>query len=253
MIFHFTIFFWTAVFFLGLEIVAANPAVLSWGWYFVSIVPLVIISLVASRRITGRLAEAFLPGTLSLVVPVLLSLIDHPAERQAFVAVSAAMYYLALLGMYRLRHAPADQTAQSFLNTAAMAALFFFFAGVYGFYLNFSFPLWGLMILFFFGAALTSYNTFVGIEREGGEKDRLFLYSALLGIFMGEMAWVMSFWPFGYLTAGSLALVFFFLVWDISFDAFRRTLSLKKALVRILLSLVLVGLLLFSTPWHILV
>lgn len=253
MFFHFTIFFWSLVFSLGLELVALNPIFPSWSWYIFSIAPLIIISLIASRRITRRFSDAFLPGLLSVTAPTLLSLIDAPSERQAFVILSALMYYCALLGMYRLRHAPTDQTAQAFLNTAAMAAIFFFYAGAYGFYLNFSFPLWGLMLLYFFGTALTSYETFIGIEREGIEKKRLILYSVLLGLLMGEMAWVMRFWPFGYLTAGAIALIFFFMAWDISFDAFHRTLSLKKAVLRILFFLVLIGILLLSTPWHILV
>lgn len=253
MFFHFTVFFWSMVFLLGLELIALNPIFPSWSWYVFSIFPLMVISLAASRRITRRFSDAFLPGLLSVTAPTLLSLIDSPPERQAFVVLSALMYYCALLGMYRLRHAPADQTAQSFLNTAAIAAIFFFYAGVYGFYLNFSFPLWGLMLLYFFGTALTSYETFIGIEREGIEKKRLILYSVLLGLLMGEMAWVMRFWPFGHLTAGALALIFFFMAWDISFDAFHRTLSLKKAVIRIFCFLVLIGILLLSTPWHIVI
>ena len=253
MIFHFTVLFWSVVFLLGLELVALNPIVPTWSWYIFAIAPLLIISFLASRRITKRGADAFLPGLLGISAPMLLSLIDNAAEQQVFVAVSALMYYFALLGMYRLRHAPEDQTAQAFLNTAAMAGLFFFYAGMYGFYLNFSFPLWGLMLLYFFGTMLASYETFIGIEREGADKKRLWFYGILLGLLMSEMAWVMSFWPFGYLTAGALALIFLFMLWDISFDAFHRTLSLKKAAWRIFFLLVLVGILLLSTPWRILV
>lgn len=253
MVFHFTVLFWSVIFSLGLLLVATNPISPTWNWYIFSSAPLIVVSLLASRRMTKRFSDAFLPGLLSLGAPMLLSLIDSSAERRVFVVLSGLMYYFALLGMYRLRHAPQDQTGQAFLNTSAMAALFFFYAGVYGFYLNFSFPLWGLMLLYFLGTALTSYETFIGIEREGGAKRRLIIYSTLLGFLMGEMAWVMSFWPFGYLTTGSLALIFFFMAWDISFDAFHRVLSLKKAIWRILFFLILIGLVLFSTPWRILV
>jgi len=251
MIFHFTVFFWSVIFALGLEVIADNPIFPSWSWYFFSILPLVIISLVASRRITKRYTDAFVPGLLSFVAPTLLSLIDHPAERQVFVVLSAVMYYFALLGIYRLRHAPEDKTAKSFLYSAAMAAMFFFYAGVYGFYLNFSFPLWGLMLIYFLGTALTSYETFLGVENQ--ERRRMRLYSVLLGLIMGEMAWVMSFWPFGYLTTGVMALIFFFVIWDIALDGFRKKLSLKKAVARILFFFILIAGLLFSTPWHILV
>jgi hypothetical protein len=79
------------------------------------------------------------------------------------------------------------------------------------------------------------------------------LYSVLLGLVMGEMVWVMSFWPFGYLTTGALGLIFFFIMWDVAFDAFRRSLSFKKAVIRLLFFFGLVTLLLVSSPWRILV
>ena len=213
---------------------------------------LIIVSLLASRRLTGDIANAFIPVLLSLASPTLpFSLIDYPSERQVFIVLSAFMYYAALLGNYRLHHAPTDKTAEAFLNSAAMAAMFFFYAGLYGFYLNFSFPLWGLMLLYCIGTALTSYETFITVDKK--ERRRVILYSLLLGFIMGEMSWVMSLWPFGYLTIGALGTIFYFLIWDISFDAFRDKLSLKKAAVRILFFLGLILLLLISSPWRILV
>ena len=251
MIFHFALLFWSVTFLIGLEIVALNPLFISWQWYLFSIGSLVIVSLLATRRLTGTTSDAFVPILLSFASPTLLSLIDNPPERQVFIVLSACMYYGALLGNYRLHHAPADKTAEAFLNSSAMAAMFFFYAGLYGFYLNFAFPLWGLMLLYAIGTALTSYETFITVDKR--ERNRVVLYSALLGLIMGEMAWVMSLWPFGYLTTGALGAILFFLVWDIAFDAFRETLSLRKALVRILFFLGLIILLLTSSPWRILV
>ncbi|MDP2837904.1 MAG: hypothetical protein Q8O53_01330 [Candidatus Moranbacteria bacterium] len=251
MILHFSVFFWSFIFFVGLVLVSQNPISASWSWYVLSVAPLILVSLTASRRLTERFSDAVLPMLLSVSSPMLLSLIDNSRERWVFVILSALMYYCALLGNYRLRHAPTDKTGEAFLNAAAMAAMFFFYAGLYGFYLNFSFPLWGLMLLYFFGTALTSYETFMGVDQK--ERTRVLLYSALLGLIMGEMVWVMSLWPFGYLTTGAIGAILFFIVWDISFDAFRKTLSLRKATPRIFFFLVLIFLLLFSSPWRILV
>lgn len=253
MIFHFTILLWTIIFSIGLEFVALNPFFPTWNWYIFSILPLIIISFLACQKITKRSTDTFLPGLLSFAVPTLLSLIDSPIQRQIFVGLSALMYYFALLGLYRLHHSPNDKTARAFLNSAAVAGLFFYYTGIYGFYLNFSFPLWGLMLLYFLGTALTSYKTLTGVGHIGVQGRRRKLYSMLLGLFMGEMAWVISFWPFGYLTTGSLALVFFYLAWDTSFDAFYETLSLKKALLRTLFFVFLIGVVLFSTPWWIVI
>jgi hypothetical protein len=211
----------------------------------------VAISLGAVRRLTESFGDAFIPLLLSFAAPTLLSLIDRSDERQVFMVLSAVMYYFALLGNYRLHHAPTDKTGEAFLNAAAMAAMFFFYAGLYGFFLNFSFPLWGLMILYFIGTALTSYETFITVDKK--ERKRVILYSALLGLVMGEMVLVMSLWPFGYLTTGAIGTILFFIVWDVSFDAFRDTLSLKKATLRILFFVGLILLLFLSSPWRILV
>jgi|SRR6185369_8144225 len=252
MVFHFAIFFWSVLFWVGLWIISFNPIFHSWSWYIFSVVPLIIISLLASRRLTKHFSDAFLPILLSLASPTLLSLIDHDGERNVFMVLSALMYYYALLGNYRLRHSPKDKTGEAFLNASAMAGLFFFYASLYGFYLNFSFPLWGLMLVFFLGTAFTSYETFISVD-ERKNRQRMILYSSLLGLIMGEMVWVMSFWPFGYLTTGALALIFYFVIWDIAFDAFRQSLSLKKAVIRIFIFLTLILLLLATSPWRILV
>ncbi|OGI22463.1 MAG: hypothetical protein A2808_03105 [Candidatus Moranbacteria bacterium RIFCSPHIGHO2_01_FULL_55_24] len=251
MVFHFSVFFWSVVFFLGLQGVILNPITLTWSWYLFAIIPLLVVAFLAANRLTGKYADAYLPGLLAVSSPILLSFVDHPTEQQIFVFLCSGMFYFALLGIYRLRYAPNDKTAQAILSTAAMAALFFFFSGIYGFYLNFSFPLWGMMLIFFLGTALTSYETFIGVEREN--KRRVKIYSVLLGLMMGELVWIMSFWPFGSLTTGAIALIFYFMAWDIAFDTFRKTLSLRRAVIRMFLFSLLIILLLVSSPWRILV
>lgn len=250
MLFHFTILLWSFIFSIGLWLVARGDIVLEWSWYFYTISPLVIISIIAAQRITHRVANAALPILLAITAPILLSLIDNPIGRELFVMGAGCMYYLGLLALYRLHHAPTDRTAQSMLSVAIMAAVFFFYSGLYGFYVNFNFPLWGLMVLFFLGTATMSYQTFVNRERP--ERRRAVLYSLLLGLSMGECAWAFGFWPFGYLTTGAIALILFVILWDVAFAVFHGELSLRRIIVRIFFFLALVLLLLLSTPWHIL-
>ncbi len=225
-------------------------AVLEWNWYIFTIFPLVAISFIAAKRVTHRLIDAAIPVLLSITAPVLLSLIDAPVERKIFVGVAGSMYYLALLALYRLRSAPGDQTAQAMLSSAVMAAVFFFYSGIYGFYVNFNFPLWGLMALFFFGTAAVSYELLVNHEKR--DRRRALLYSLVLGLIVGECAWTFGFWPFGYLTTGALALVLYAILWDITFAAFYGKLSLRGVVTNMVLLLALVLILLSSTPWHIL-
>ncbi len=251
MIFHFTILLWSLIFSLGLWLVAQGEILLQWSWYISVIGPLVLISLIATQRVTHRLADAALPILLSVTAPVLLSLIDAPIEREVFAVLAGGMYYLGLLALYRLRSAPADQTAQSLLSMSIMAAMFFFYSGIYGFYINFNFPLWGLMSLFFIGTGAVSYQALINRERRN--RWRALFYSLVLGLIMGECAWAFGFLPFGYLTTGALALVLYAILWDVAFTAFYGELSLKRTITRILFLLVLVLSILASTPWHILV
>lgn len=241
---------WSFIFSAGLWFVAQGEVVLEWSWYLYTIGPLALISVIAAQRVTHRTVDAAIPLLLSVTAPVLLSLIDAPLERQLFVMIAGSMYYLGLLALYRLRHAPSDQTAQSMLSVAVMAAVFFFYSGIYGFYVNFNFPLWGLILLFASGTAAASYQTFVIRGRK--ERRRALTYSLVVGIIMGEMAWALGFWPFGYLTTGAIALILYAILWDIAFDVFHRELSLRRAATRILFFLALIFLLLWSTPWHIL-
>jgi hypothetical protein len=75
----------------------------------------------------------------------------------------------------------------------------------------------------------------------------------LVGVLMAELFFVASFWPFGYLTTGSVLMSVYFLFWEIALDAFRNTLSLRKALTRVLSVVAIVAIVLWSSPWHILV
>jgi hypothetical protein len=250
MIFHFTIFLWSFIFSLWLWFVAQGETLLQWSWYLAVIGPLVVISILAAERVTHRMVDAALPILISVTAPVLLSLIDAPLERQVFALLAGGMYYLGLLALYRLRCAPADQTAQALLSTAIMAAMFFFYSGIYGFYINFNFPLWGLMALFFFGTGAVSYQALVNRERRN--RWRALFYSLVLGLIMGECAWAFGFWPFGYLTTGALALVLYATLWDVAFTAFYGELALKRVILRMLFLLACVLLILMSTPWYIL-
>lgn len=105
--------------------------------------------------------------------------------------------------------------------------------------------------LVFIGTGAVSYQALINRERRN--RWRALFYSLVLGLIMGECAWALGFWPFGYLTTGALALVLYAILWDVTFTAFYGELSLKRTIIRILFLLVLVLLIIASTPWHILV
>ena len=92
MIFHFTLLLWSLIFSAGLWFVAQGEVVLGWSWYFYTIGPLALISIIAARRVTHRTVDAAIPMLLSVTAPVLLSLIDAPLERELFVMFAGARF-----------------------------------------------------------------------------------------------------------------------------------------------------------------
>jgi hypothetical protein len=249
MLFHFSILFWSVAFFFGMWSIASDDRIPFWNGYLFSIGILVIISLISAKRITKRLRNSFVPLLLSFSAPSLLSLIDAPGEKFAFSLLATAMFYAAFLALYRIRFAPTDRTARSFLSIAALSALFFFYSATYGFYLNFSVPLSTLVFMFAIGSFGAAYQTLFPIVPKN--RTRVALYSLVIAFSMGEISWALSFWPFGYLTAGAAALGFFFVLWDMAGSLFQGSLSRKRTITYLIIVLVLVGLLVGTSPWQI--
>lgn len=248
MVFHFTVFLFSAVFFGMLTYLVREPIVPSWSWYSLSVLVFVMLSLAASRRLTDKWYPAFLPIVVSFSTLLLLSLIDVAFEQNIFIWMATILFYSALLGIYRLKLIPSDETARALLNTAALASLFFTYAAAYGLYLNYTVPLALLMMVFFLATGIVAFQTLYWAGRD--DVREVLLVSVGLGMVMGELMWVIHFWPFGYLTIGAVALVFFYLLWRLAFDSLRGGVVWKKMLIESITLLLLIALLLVTSPWR---
>ncbi|NTW30057.1 MAG: hypothetical protein HGB34_01365 [Candidatus Moranbacteria bacterium] len=249
MIFHFTIFFWSIAFFLGMQFVAAREYESFWVGYLFSTLFLSILSLVSAKKITKQLRNSFIPLLLSFSAPSVLALVDDRGEKLVFSLLASGMYYVAFLALYRLRFAPKDRTARSLLSVAMLSALFFFYAAAFGFYLNFSVPLSALVFSFAIGSFGAAFQTLSSALP--GDKRRVALYASIVAFAVGEIAWTISFWPFGYLATGAVSLLSFFILWDMANSLFLGLISRKRTLWYLAISLVSIGLVLATSPWRI--
>ena len=225
-----------------------EPIVPSWNWYSLTTIIFVMLSMAASRRLTGKWYPSFLPSIVSFSALLLLSLIDIAFQQEVFVLVATILFYSSLLGIYRLKITPGDETARALLNTAALASLFFTYSAAYGLYLNYTVPVAVLMLVFFLATAIATFQTLFWVGKD--DVRAVFLSSVALGAVMGELIWIVHFWPFGYLTVGAAMLLFFYGLWRHILDLLRNTATLKRTLLESTILLLLLGLLLATSPWR---
>ncbi len=236
-------FFYSLVFFLGLEFIIYIRN--SPNLVLLAILVLLILSLWEGRLIGEKWRFSILPIFFTLSSASLLYLITLAYEQQIFIVLASAMNYLALFGAYRLRKYEKDQTAKGMNMAASSATIFFTYASAYGLYLNFLVPLYVLMLVYFFSTLLVSYQYFSIVKNDG--KKLVMVYSFLLGLAMTEIVWAMNFWPFGYLTTGVIALILYYMLWSIVQGYFLNMLSQKRAIMNVLFFSILILMVLLTS------
>jgi len=259
-------------------LVAAGLGIFTWqaDYYFYVLEFLIGLHLLLVWPFIKRLRFVAMPFFLSSGALNLLYLVDGETKRILFIVLATIVYYLALLGAYRLRHYDCDLTAQGMINLATIVTVFFWFVSNYGWYLNFDIDSWVLVVVFIVSTFLITFPSlaicFVSCykiryrRRKWGryitrqelisalteqikvERIALF-FSSILALIMGEIIWGLSQWPFGYLVTGTASVLFFFLFWIIIRRFIQGRLTRKFVVVNISLVFILVILMLVTSPW----
>ena len=242
MFLYFPAIFQSVIFALILEFLSFYRGFF-WSLLFIFL----LLSIISFRIVTKTWSGWYIALVFFLSIWSILHLIDYNAEKQIFVIISFLVNYFLFFGIYRLKDKPDSRTARAVISMSLMAVAFLFFAATYGIYLNFNVSYWGLMFFYFFNMTLLSYQYFdIVIE----DNNRLALvYSLILGFVTLEMAWVVNFWPFGYLTTGVVLLMFYYVIWDIAQNYFSNIISIKKVVINLILFLIASGAVLYSSIW----
>ena len=235
---------YSLVFLAGLEFIA-----LFRDYVFIVVFFLFFISLYSGRKIGKKWTFSILPALFTLSTAALLYLITLIYEEQLFILLASFMYYLSLLSAYRLGEYGKDQTARAMNMAAAASTVFFAYSGAYGIYLNFAIPLYYLMLIYLAVSFLASFQYFSILKTGDKNKKIAWLYSFILALAMAEIVWTINFWPFGYLTAGVIALILYYVLWDIVQSHFLNLLSRKRATANLIFFSIMIILVLLSSKW----
>lgn len=254
MFFHFRVFMHSLLFFFLLELVFRESvsdflaSLVSNNLMLLGFITLAFIVMIAvsSLKIGRRWEMIPVPIILAVSSVGLMTFIDSDSQKFAFIVLASFVYYFCLMGLYRFRSYQKDQTARGMIAATAVAAIFLFYASVYGVYLNFSIPLWFIMLLFLIPTTLVSYQYFQLIEED---KNKVWLYSLVIGLVMSELSWMLNFWPFGYLTTGVTMLIFYYILWDLAYSYFLNIMSKRRVVANIVFFGILATIVLMSSRW----
>ncbi len=255
---------YSLIFVIALEILVMKDTFVVWIVIF-----LISFSFIIIWPIARKLRFLAIPLFLSLGSVSLLYLIDHKLEKQVFIILSFLVYYLAVLGVYRLKMYYYDTTAQGMVNLATLATAFFWFSSNIGWFLNFQIQNW-ILVLTFLGSTFLISLPSLSIaairktENEKGErrneKNGLVIHQGtvlflglMLSIIMSQWAWGITFWPFGYLTTGVSTLIIFYVFWDTIRSYLKQEFSVNRILANTFLSLLLLAGILMTTEWNLIV
>lgn len=238
--------FYSLLFLAGLEIF-----VFFRDFVLYAIIFLFFVSFFQAKKIGKRWRYAIIPVLFSISSVALLYLIGLSYERQVFIILASAMYYLSLFGSYRLAEYSGDKTAKGMIAAVALASIFFVYTSAYGLYLNFLVPLYWLIIAYLLPTLLVSYQYFSILKEAVSSEDKkdVWANSFLLSLAMAEIIWTMSYWPFGYLTTGAVALIIYYVLWEMIRSNFLGTLTKRKAIFSLSTFIILASLVLLSSKW----
>lgn len=254
MFFHFKIFLYSIFFFLiaqGISSDYASSAVLSFskaGLWAVAIllVILLIYFYQVAKRISQRWSMTPMPVLFTLSTWGLLYFVQSRNQQYVLIALASIAYYLIHICLYRLHIYYKDETARGIIAAGSIATIFLFYAMFLGIYLNFNIPLWVLIVILTFVTVLISFQYLWMIS---DDKKNILNFSLILGLIMAEIIWVLNFWPFGYLTTAVIALIFYYVFWDLVKAHFLNELSKKRVVANMIFFGILITLVLLSTRW----
>lgn len=229
------------LFFLGLELI-----VIEHGFALPVAGFLILISLFEGRHLGKSWRFSILPVFFTISSVALLYLIGLPYEQHIYIVLAFILYYMSLFGAWRLGSYAGDKTAQGMNMAATTATIFFTYAGAYGLYLNFLVPLYSLMIAYLIITLFVSFQYFSIINEN---RKSVWIYCFLLALAMSEIIWTMNFWPFGYLTTGVIALILYYVLWDLIYSHFSSLLTKKRVLTNAAVFSVLILFILLSSKW----
>lgn len=236
-----------------------------WFWWI--LFSMIFLSFFMIWPFIRKIYFLAIPLLISANSVVFLFLVDSNIEKQIFIGLTVGIYYLTLLGIYRLKFYCKDETARAMLDLGILTAAFFSFVCGFALFLNYQIEVWMLLVAFCAVVFSVSFPSFYICaiskckERKVAHLGRIFeisninvtFLSLILAVVMAQIVWGISFWPFSYLTIGIILLIIFFVMWNMTKSFFLGYFSLRSVLITGVGAGLLITVILVTAQWDLVV
>ncbi|MEA3273670.1 MAG: hypothetical protein U9Q72_03715 [Patescibacteria group bacterium] len=220
-----------------------------WRFWILGILLVVIIA--GTRLATNAWHNSLLPILFFAGSAILSFFISGGVFLQVYIAISGLIYYLIILGVYRINANAQDETAQKINFITSFTVIFIWAASLFAIYLNRNIDFWIISSALYAIVVVATHQLLKTADIKGRKANRYWLYSFTIAYCLAIMSWGVIFLPFGYLTLSVLLLVVYFTLVNYLTRSIKGTFSKMAFAIDLFIFLISAGAVLVSTRWGI--
>lgn len=223
---------------LSLALIFVLPATAPSPWlYMAAVIFLCIVSVVVNiKKVNFSWSHLMLPVIYIMSVSSVFLIITNPALRLPFLILAAINLFFIEFNLGKESH---------LLQNAFLLSVFGLYAGMFAFHYYFNLNHWWLLLGMFVITYVLILQGFAGFSLPA---KKYFVW--LISLVVTQITWALSFWPTFYLVNATAVFLVFYIFWIFSFSAFFGKLSRHKLFLQLGLIIIVLGIVLGTTPWR---
>jgi hypothetical protein len=215
--------------FIGLEIILARPNWLWWIIPFLLFLPFLALWQLMNQKITKEFWQFSLAPFLFLLSGLLFFILLTPKNdwlKHLLILIITGFLAIILESVFNFLHRQekyplfAIENIYSYLD---LITFFFFLASFYYLIVFSNFPLWLLLLFTIIIVGFLSYQVFWAnkiltpeLKSRGYPNGTAYLFILVISLILGELFWIINFWPTGFYFNALLLSLFYYIIIGIS-------------------------------------
>ncbi|MBD3238083.1 MAG: hypothetical protein GF332_00390 [Candidatus Moranbacteria bacterium] len=213
---------------------------------------LLIVVLIASWQISGRLKIPFLPVLFFIGAALLAFYVDQALIKQIYIFSSGLVFYFILYSVYVLNRRPQSEFCKKITLISSIITLFLLVAGVFAVWLNQIVAIWQILTAIFIITGLISIQLLRKILPTN-TKINIYLLSLILAYSLTTISWAVFFLPFSYLTASIIISATYFMFVNYLIQVYLKTSGKISFIVDCIIYVLSIAVVLYTAKWSLVI